>query len=153
MLLTKNKLSLLQNTLYLPAADPNISNPLMFALGSSSSTLTCTSTASVATTVTFIRDGTTVGPLRDGESMDFGAVTYQLAQTVTNRSQSSYQNVLAINQPLADIVGSTFTCSVENRIGTSPVSQPFTIMGELPLYFKFNYRLGINSPTFMLQLI
>ena len=114
----------------LPAAIPNITNPLVFTPEPSSSTLTCTSTGSVATNVTFSRDGTTVGPLRDGESMEFGGVTYQLAQTVTNRAQSTYENVLTINQPLANIIGSTFTCSVENTIGVSPTSQPFIITSE-----------------------
>ena len=63
--------------------------------------------------------------------MEFGGVTYQLTQTVTDRAQSTYQNVLTINQPLADIEGSTFTCSAENQIGTAPASQPLTIMGVL----------------------
>ena len=120
--------------LSLPAAIPSIINPLLFTLGSSSSTLTCISTGSVATTVTFIRNGTTVGPLRDGESMEFGGVTYQLTQTVTDRAQSTYQNVLTINQPLAEIIGSAFSCSVENAVGISPVSQSLTIMGELLLF-------------------
>ena len=71
-----------------------------------------------------------MGPLRDGESMEFGGVTYQVTQTVTNRAQSTYENVLTINQPLADIAGSTFTCSVENTIGTSPASQSYSA-GEL----------------------
>ena len=128
-------MSLLQNTVYclsLPVAMPTITNPLVFTQGSSSSTLTCTSTTSVATTVTFMRDSTTtVGPLRDGESMDVGGVTYELAQTVTNRAQSTYQNVLTINQPMASIVGSSFTCSVENTVGMSPSSDPLQIMGEI----------------------
>ena len=84
-----------------------------------------------------MRDGTTVGPLRDGESMEFGGVTYQLVQTVISRAQSTYQNVLTVSQPLADIVGSTFTFRVENTIGPSPDSQPLTIMGEL--YFLFDH--------------
>ena len=109
---------------------PTITNPLVFTQGFQFSTLTCTSTGSIATTVTFMRDGTTVGPLRDGESMESGGVTYQLAQTVTNRAESTYENVLTINQPLSDIVGSTFTCSVENTIGTSPTSDSIQIMGE-----------------------
>ena len=116
-----------------PTARPSITNPLMFTPGSSSSNLTCTSTGSVATTVTFTRDGTTVGPLRDGESMEFGGVTYQLAQTVTNRAQSTYQNVLTVDQPLADITGSTFTCSVRNKMGIAPYSQPLTINGRFVL--------------------
>ena len=77
-----------------------------------------------------MRGSTTVGPFRDGESMDFGGVTYQLAQTVTNRAQSTYQNVLTINQPLSNIEGSTFTCSVENTIGTSSDSEAITVNGK-----------------------
>ena len=134
---------LFQNALSLPAsvyclccptAIPNITNPLVFTPGSSSSTLTCTSTGSPATNVTFMRDGTTVGPLRGGESKVFDGVTYQLTQMVTNRAQSTYQNVLTINQPLSDIVGSTFRCSFENTLGTAPNSQPLAITGELFLY-------------------
>ena len=63
--------------------------------------------------------------------MEFGGVTYQLTQTVTDRAQSTYENVLTIKQPLADIVGSTFTCNVENTIGTAESSQPLTITSEL----------------------
>ena len=81
-----------------------------------------------------MRDSTTtVGPLRDGESMESGGVTYQLAQAVTNRTQSTYQNVLTINQQTADIVGSSFTCSVENTVGTSPTSDSLQIMGEIAI--------------------
>ena len=112
-------------------AIPSISNPLMFTPGSPSSALTCTSTGSVATTVTFMRGSTTtVGPLRNGESMESGGVAYQLAQTVTDRAGSTYRNVLTINQPLSGIEGSTFTCSVENTIGTSPDSLPITVNGK-----------------------
>ena len=113
-------------------AIPSIINPLNFTQGPSSLTLYCMSTNSVATTVTFKWGNSTVGPLRDGESMERDGITYQLTQTVTDRAQSTYRNVLVINQSLADIIGPiTFTCSVENTIGTSPTSQPLTIIGEL----------------------
>ena len=65
--------------------------------------------------------------------MESGGVTYQLAQTVTNRPQSTYQNVLTINQPLAEIVDSSFTCSVENTVGTSSTSDSLQIMGEIAI--------------------
>ena len=133
---SKNRLSLLQNTVYclsFPVAVPTITNPLVFIQGSSSSTMTCTSTTSIATTVTFMRDSTTVGPLRDGESVVVGGVTYELAQTVTDRTQSTYENVLTINQPLASIVGSTFTCRVQNTVGMSTPSDPLQIMGEIAI--------------------
>ena len=119
--------------LFLPPAGPTINDPLLFTPGSPS-TVSCISTDSPATTVTFMRGSTTVGPLRDGESVLVDGVTYQLAQTVTSRTQSTYQNVLTINQPLADIVGSTFSCRVDNVIGTSPDSQPLTINGKLLLF-------------------
>ena len=77
-----------------------------------------------------MRGSTTVGPLRDGESRDVGGVTYQLTQTVTSRAGSTYLNVLTINQALSDIEDSTFTCSVENTIGTSSDSQAITVNGK-----------------------
>ena len=60
--------------------------------------------------------------------MMFGGVTYELTQTVTDRRASTFDNVLTINQPLADIVGSSFSCSVTNSIGTSTASDTLEIM-------------------------
>ena len=108
-----------------------IPNPPVFTPGSSSSTLNCTSTGSPATTVTFTRNTEPSFTLRDGEEeTDANGVTYRLAQTVRNRQESTYDNVLTINQPLDDIFNSMFTCSVANTIGSSPESQPLTIMGK-----------------------
>ena len=87
----------------------------------SSSTLTCISTGSPATTVTWTRNGQ---PLAiDGD-------TYQLSQTVTNRASSTYENVLTINLPLARILGSTFLCTVTNVFG-SDTSGGIQIRGML----------------------
>ena len=91
-----------------------------------------------------MRNGTTVGPLRGGESKEFDGVTYQLTQTVTNRAQSTYQNVLTINQPLANIVGSTFRCSVGNILGMANASQPFAITGEVPVLEQSGLRVQIH---------
>ena len=99
----------------LPAAPPTVvsstTNDLEFATGtsSSSSALTCTTAGSPPTTVSWIRDGQ---PLTiDGD-------TYQMTQTVINRASATFENVLTINQPLASIVGSTFTCTVTNVLGS-----------------------------------
>ena len=62
-----------------------------------------------------------MGPLYDGESVEIDGVTYQLTQTVTNRTSSTYRNVLTINQLPADIE-SSFTCSVTNELGPSSAS-------------------------------
>ena len=69
-----------------------------------------------------MRGSTTVGPLRDGESVFVVRVNYELAQTVTNRRESTYENMLTINDVLANLVGETFTCTVANALGmdTSP---------------------------------
>ena len=116
---------------FLPAAVPAITNPLVFTQGSPSSTLTCTSTTSIATTVTFMREGIVInGIVRDGDSATVNGVTYQLSQTLTNRIQSTYDNVLTITEALSSLAGSTFTCQVENALGQSQTSQSFHILGK-----------------------
>ena len=115
--------------LFLPPAGPTVNDPLLFNPGSPS-TVTCISTDSPATTVTFMRGSTTVGPLRDGESVVIGGVTYKLVQTVTNRRESTYENVLTINDVLANLVDDTFTCTVVNALGMD-TSHPITIRGEI----------------------
>ena len=71
-----------------------------------------------------------MGPLRVGESVVVGGVTYELVQTVTNRRESTYENVLTINDALANLVDDTFTCTVANTLGMD-TSQPITIRGEI----------------------
>ena len=116
---------------FFPAAVPTIANPLVFTQGSSSSNLTCTSTTSLATNVTFMRDGNAInGIVRDGDSVTVNGVTYQLSQTLTNRAQSTYDNVLTITEALSSLAGSTFTCQVVNALGPSQTSQSFQIPGK-----------------------
>ena len=116
---------------FLPAAAPTITNPLEFTQGSPSSTLTCTSTTSIATTVTFMRDGNALnGIVTDGDSVTVNGVAYQLSQTLTNRAQSTYDNVLTITEALSSLVGSTFTCQVVNALGMSAISSSFQIPGK-----------------------
>ena len=114
--------------LFLPPAGPTINDPLLFTPGSPS-TITCISTDSPATTVTFVRGSTTVGPLRDGESVVVGGVTYELAQSVTNRRESTYENILTINDALANLVDDNFTCTVANALGMD-TSSSITIRGR-----------------------
>ena len=114
--------------LFLPPAGPTVNDPLLFTPGSPS-TITCISTDSPATTVTFMRGSTTVGPLRDGESVVVGGVTYALAQRVINRRESTYENILTINDDLANLVNDTFTCTVVNMLGMN-TSLSITIRGR-----------------------
>ena len=94
-------------------APPNITN-LGFFHGDMSSTLTCISTCSPATNVTWMRDGQQLS-LND---------TYKQMQTVTERRLSTYSNVLVINAPTSDIIGHTYSCTVINALGT--VSEALT---------------------------
>ena len=129
---------------FLPAATPTITNPLVFIQGSPSSTLTCTSTTSIATTVSFMREGNAInGIMRDGDSVTVNGVTYQLSQTLTNRVQSSYDNVLTITEALSSLAGSNFTCQVENALGPSQTSQTFRILGKTCGLAMYTYRLSI----------
>ena len=80
-----------------------------------------------------MRGSTTVGPLRDGESVVVGGVTYALAQTVTDRRESTYENVLTINDDVTSLVNDTFTCTVANTLGMD-TSPPITISGEMHLH-------------------
>ena len=87
----------------------SVAAPRIMALTSASSTLTCTSTGSPATTVIWTRNG---------QPLVIDGSTYRMVQTVTNRASSTYENVLTINQPLGNIAGETFTCSVTNVLGS-----------------------------------
>ena len=83
---------------------------------SSSSILTCTSTGSPATTVTWtVNDGLNL-TMRDGDSISVNMVNYQLSQTVTSRQNSTYANKLNINTTsVGDITG--YGCEVMNVLG------------------------------------
>ena len=88
-------------------APPNITH-LRLTYGSIFSTLTCISTGSPATNVTW---------MRDGQPLTIDGSTYQLTQTVANRRLSTYENVLSIDLGIADIIGSIYNCTVMNALG------------------------------------
>ncbi len=76
-----------------------------------------------------MRDGTTVGPLRDGELIELEGAIFQLTQTVTSRSLSTYASVLTISQDLSDVVGHIYTCTVTNVLGSSN-PEPLEVIGK-----------------------
>ena len=87
---------------------PPIITHLGFAHGSMSSNLTCISTGSPATNVTW---------MRDGQPLTLNGRTYQMTQTVTNRRDTTYENVLTINA-VSGIYRRTYTCTVLNALGS-----------------------------------
>ena len=89
-----------------PAADPPIITDLTYQ--EESRTLTCVSTVSPATAVSWMKDGQ---PLTtDGSSY------YTLTQTVTDRTNSTYSNVLTVSNITA--VAGTYNCTVTNDLGS-----------------------------------
>ena len=79
-------------------------------------TITCTSTGSPATSVTWTRDGT---PLTtDG-------VAYQ---TLRDGTTATYDNYLVVDEGPAALAGSSFACSTTNEINTA--TDTLTINGQ-----------------------
>ena len=95
--------------LYHPA-DPPIITSLTYQ--EENRTLTCVSTVSPATNVSWMKDGQ---PLTtDGSSY------YTLTQTVTDRASSTYSNVLVltVSEGAPGGVAGTYTCTVTNELGS-----------------------------------
>ena len=89
-------------------------------------TLTCTSTNSPATNVTW---------MKDGDTLDIDGVKYKTYQTVTNRRTSTYQNTLVVDNDddIENITGN-YTCRVSNKFGSS--SRDLTVRGTY-IYNKY----------------
>ncbi len=79
-------------------------------------TLTCTSTGSPATTVTWMKNGSPL--VIDG-------TTYSMEQTVTGRNTSTYDNILTIANVSDDVVGN-YTCTVGNALGNASAEEEVT---------------------------
>ena len=65
--------------------------------------------------------------MKDGVSIDESSTHYTLTQTVTNRTTSTYSNVLTIHMG-ASVVG-TYICIVSNELGSD--SKEVVTLGEL----------------------
>ena len=98
-------------------ATPRVTN-LRRTSSTTNLTLTCTSTYSPATTVTW---------MKDGDTLDIDGVKYKTYQTVTSRQSSTYQNVLVVDDVIENITG-TYTCKVTNKFGSS--NRVLTVRGR-----------------------
>ena len=85
-----------------------------------SRTLTCVSTGSPATTVTWMKDGQSL--ITDGSSH------YLLSQTITDRRSSTYSNVLTVRDGVPGGVTGTYNCTVCNDLGCD--SSDIVVVGE-----------------------
>ena len=73
-----------------------------------SRTLTCVSTGSPATTVSWMKDGLSIDD----------STHYTMTQTVTDRASSTYSNVLTVSEGAPGGVAGTYTCTVSNELGS-----------------------------------
>ena len=104
------------NTVFSPTTD----SPTIMSLtyDEPSSSVICISTRSPATVVSW---------MKDEDIIDESSTDYTLTQTVTNRTTSTYSNVLTIHMG-ASVVG-TYICNVSNELGSD--SEEVVILGEL----------------------
>lgn len=76
------------------------------------SVLTCTSTGSPATNIEW---------MKDGQLLTIEGV-YSETQTIVDRAAATYDNVLIIDDKDSNVFGSTYTCSVNNVLGSDKQS-------------------------------
>ena len=100
---------------FLPSALPTVSS---LTYDPDTRTLTCTSTDSPATTVTWTRDG---------DTLTVDGIAYSMTQTVTDRSASTYENVLTL--PATGDISGMYRCQLANALGDS-TTVTFEVTGK-----------------------
>ena len=105
-----------------------------------SRSVTCISTGSPATVVSWMKDGVII---------DESSTDYTLTQTITNRATSTYNNILTVNEGAPGGVTGTYNCTVTNDIGTA--TDQLVAVGELMVnirisatYYISHYISGIT---------
>ena len=89
--------------------DPPIIMSLTFEEGNC--TLTCISTGSPPTVVSW---------MKDGENITIDGHHFSLSQTITDRVNSTYNNILTVRERVPGGVAGVYTCQVSNVLGFNP---------------------------------
>ena len=98
---------LTQNAILSPTTEPPSITDLTYQ--EENRTLTCVSTGSPATTVSW---------MKDGQPLTIDGSIYHLTQTITDRSSSTYSNVLTVSETAPSGVAGTYNCTVTNELGS-----------------------------------
>ena len=56
--------------------------------------------------------------MKDGQPLTIDGSIYHLTQTITDRSSSTYSNVLTVNETAPSGVAGTYNCTVTNGLGS-----------------------------------
>ena len=99
-------------------------------------TVTCVSTGSPATTVSWMKDEM---PIDD-------STHYTHTQTVTDRASSTYSNVLTVSEGAPGGVAGTYTCNVSNELGSD--SDEVVAVGEFTIIRVIDTAVYIWTITF-----
>ena len=82
-------------------------------------TLTCLSTGSPVTTVSW---------MKDGQPLTIDGSVYHLTQTITDRASSTYSNELTVSETAPSGVVGTYNCTVTNDLGSD--SSEVVVVGK-----------------------
>ena len=55
--------------------------------------------------------------MKDGQPLTIDGSIYHLTQTITDRSSSTYSNVLTVSETVPSGVAGTYNCTVTNELG------------------------------------
>ena len=56
--------------------------------------------------------------MKDGQPLTIDGSIYHLAQTITDRSSSTYSNVLTVSETAPSGVAGAYNCTVTNELGS-----------------------------------
>ena len=87
---------------------PNITELVYYDYADS---LECVSTSSPPTIVSWMKDG--IALIIDNST------NYNLTQTITNRTSSTYSNVLTVSEGVPGGMAGTYTCTITNDLGSA----------------------------------
>ena len=103
--------------------------------------LICITTGSPPTNVSWMKDKLT---------QTISGDAYQMTQAVINRSASTYEIVLTINQPLDGLLGASFTIGITNILGSASATVEITRPGKFAIIIiGSNLFIGANSYAFI----
>ena len=91
--------------------------------------------------------------MKDGQLLTIDGSTYHLTQTITDRSSSTYSNVLTVSETAPSGVAGTYNCTVTNELGSDSsevvaVGKDSCSICKMSFYFMKKLKLNSCSTTY-----